>query len=352
MARAPTVYRWDDQGAPDIATILPTSADRYRLLIHTLFRACLVDGYGSKAGAGWSMPHQEINDQGCRFVVENAAKSGALLYEGGVFSGGSTNVATNTIWACVAAPSMDSPVGAWSNEVEYSQRSAGGADRFHRLMGSPPHGNVWIIVANENSALLLLPDSRRNDFDMNSTRAVLGDSGRLYFGAMNDNCGLGGIANPQAGNFFITSGSGSSGYSNLGSDRSDKREWLSAGVDILGLPKSTQHKSLLANASSAPFIAVSCSPNAWLPLPYLYFLSGDSGPAGASGNFRYHHVTAVGIRRLAYVPNSSVYLNQWMQERGWQYGVPFSFVGSTWIIVKSERYIADLICLDAAEWGG
>lgn len=47
-----SVYRWDDADAP----ILDKSAG----CVSTIFKACLVTGYGSKQGAGWSMPYEDL----------------------------------------------------------------------------------------------------------------------------------------------------------------------------------------------------------------------------------------------------------------------------------------------------
>ena len=46
------VYRWDDDNAPKY--------DKSPNCLATIFKACLVTGYGSKAGAGWSMPFEDM----------------------------------------------------------------------------------------------------------------------------------------------------------------------------------------------------------------------------------------------------------------------------------------------------
>lgn len=48
-----TVYRWDDEDAPRL--------DRSPNCVATIFKACLVTGYGSKQGAGWTMPYEDTN---------------------------------------------------------------------------------------------------------------------------------------------------------------------------------------------------------------------------------------------------------------------------------------------------
>lgn len=46
------VYRWDDAGAPAL--------DKTAGCMMTIFKACLVTGYGTKTGAGWTMPFGDV----------------------------------------------------------------------------------------------------------------------------------------------------------------------------------------------------------------------------------------------------------------------------------------------------
>lgn len=45
------VYRWDDAGAPAL--------DKTAGCIMAIFKACLITGYGTKEGAGWTMPFED-----------------------------------------------------------------------------------------------------------------------------------------------------------------------------------------------------------------------------------------------------------------------------------------------------
>lgn len=45
------VYRWDDAGAPQL--------DKSPGCMMTIYKACLVTGYGDKEGAGWTMPFED-----------------------------------------------------------------------------------------------------------------------------------------------------------------------------------------------------------------------------------------------------------------------------------------------------
>lgn len=64
---APKIYRYDDDNAP-VASGLPGG-------LVGLLRACLVDGYGDKTPAGWSMPH--ANAEGTLAAFRNNPETGS-----------------------------------------------------------------------------------------------------------------------------------------------------------------------------------------------------------------------------------------------------------------------------------
>lgn len=64
-----TVYRWDDAGAPQLSKGIKPSE-----LINVL-KKCLVDGYGSKQGAGWSVPFMDLASN--QIVFRNSTLQGS-----------------------------------------------------------------------------------------------------------------------------------------------------------------------------------------------------------------------------------------------------------------------------------
>lgn len=64
----PTLYKWDDAGAPQLT--------RQAQSLLTILRKCLVDGYGSKAGLGWSISFDDAPS--LRTVYRNASGKGEL----------------------------------------------------------------------------------------------------------------------------------------------------------------------------------------------------------------------------------------------------------------------------------
>ena len=67
---APKIYRWDDDNAP-VASGQAGSGI-------ALLRACLVDGYGDKQPAGWSMPYS--NSEGTLAAFRNNPETGTGFY--------------------------------------------------------------------------------------------------------------------------------------------------------------------------------------------------------------------------------------------------------------------------------
>jgi len=68
---APTVYRWDDANAPVAHGLGGTS-------LIAILKACLVDGYGEKAAAGWTMPF--VNAAGTKAAFRNNENTGTGFY--------------------------------------------------------------------------------------------------------------------------------------------------------------------------------------------------------------------------------------------------------------------------------
>ncbi len=345
MARTPTVYRWDDPGAPDLNAIMPTANDKILLFMHTVLKACLVDGYGTKAAAGWTMPHEEFTSNGCRFVLRNSAGSGSLLYEGGMFSGGGNDLKATAVWACSAVPSMDSPINAWSYKTKYEDRdTVSGAD-FHKAgTFDVSASDGWVVVANENTVIFITGKSGV-DFNASSSSApAAANSGVLIFGVMHD--GLGGVANPEIGDFYIAGGvggsyTGYSWYAGIGAA-------FTSTVGITGLAKEGVH----GYSYKKPQLERTYSPlSAWLPIPMVYMQYGASAPDGDSATRLHFSAMLPGIRKLILHPYNAASLNEFMNNNAFEYGKSFSYLGGQWVVFKALDDVVQVISLAPAEWG-
>jgi hypothetical protein len=350
MARTPTVYRWDDPGAPDLSALHPSNDERNLMYFHTVLKACLVDGYGSKAAAGWAMPHEETTPTGSRFVLTNTANSGALLYEGGSFSGGGAHN-VDTLWACSVVPDMDSPVNAWSWNVKYADRNTQSSSAvFHKSGGFYKYKcDAWVVIANENTCIVvcgIAADYFSIDVSTKNIGVSLSNSCFVTFGAMHD--GFGGVASPGGGNFYIAGG-GKGDYDGHSNNLGMQSDLLTSIQGITGVEKTISHVYSYNN----PVLDWAYHPtNFWFPTPIFYTVYGDSFPDW-SGNPGYKTMAAmlVGVRKLAVTFGSINTGRVFMVDGGYSYGVPFSLHGVDWMVFRSISDIADVISLSPDEWG-
>jgi hypothetical protein len=337
MARTPTVFRWDDPGAPDLNAIMPTNNDKNKLFMHTVLKACLVDGYGNKAAAGWSMPQEEITSGGCRFVLTNAANSGSLLYEGGEFSGGTSLLQANTLWACSSVVDMESPINGWSYNVQYENREAMLGNDFHKSgVFRPDYIDSWVVIANENTAIVVAGKVSSDFNALSSAAPSVNSSAFFVFGALSDSTG------------FYVSGGSSGAYAGTSRNGGFSVGVLTSNVDILGLSKAAAH----GYSYKKPSVDKTYSPlSAWLPFPVIYNQYGPSAPDGDAVNRLHFALVVPAVRKLLLCPGSVTALNDFMVSNGFEYGVEFTYYGSQWVLFKAYDDVVNLVSLDAIEWG-
>lgn len=104
-----TVYRWDDAGAPQITDTTPkTWID--------IFKACLVNGYGNKAPAGWTIPFEDLNANKVVFRNSTSDGSGGCIQFWSV-SGGNSPSDVLVYKAAKSMPNLDTFVRPCFTEV-------------------------------------------------------------------------------------------------------------------------------------------------------------------------------------------------------------------------------------------
>ena len=212
---APIVYRWDDPGAP-VFTAGPHG-------MRDVLLGCLVNGYGDRAAAGWSVVYDDwMNGD---FSITNAAQSGVL----GLWHPlDSYALYGPVVYSAEGMLSAGAPVHGRSHSVVVTDTaglSYGGSDLHYAGYRLTSDGRDWVVVANENFAVLVA--------DMHSS----GSSGKMsgnpqpwfsttyapdmiFFGAVNTFWGGGSSAAPLKGNFVVCGGSSAYGgvYANTWND--------------------------------------------------------------------------------------------------------------------------------------
>lgn len=159
------VYKWDDVDAPML--------DKTAGCVATIFKACLITGYGSKSSAGWTMPFEDntagikvfrpaLNartDFYLRLTADNGssivpqiytdmtdANTGNLRLQcSTAFTYGGLNGANK--WLMIA-----SPYGVWFFYNRYTNETTQLANQTGVFL----HAGLTVSAANNDSALILM----------------------------------------------------------------------------------------------------------------------------------------------------------------------------------------------------
>lgn len=125
---APTVYRWDDDNAPVVEGASGTA-------IIEMLKACLVDGYGSKAAAGWTMPFD--NGLSTKAVFRNNPVTGTGFYLRVDNTGANTNAPELVAYETMS--DIDTGVGLFSSTPLYAGAS----------VNVSTTSRPWIVIADD-----------------------------------------------------------------------------------------------------------------------------------------------------------------------------------------------------------
>jgi hypothetical protein len=118
-----TVYRWDDVGAPQLGAT-PTPSE-----IIAVLKACLVDGYGSQSGLGWTVAFEDVATS--KIAFRNSTADGS----GGFVQYWSTNASNNagTLLYIRAASAMSALDNFTNPSVRFMHHNS-------------PYNSQWVII--------------------------------------------------------------------------------------------------------------------------------------------------------------------------------------------------------------
>lgn len=205
---APTVYYWDDPGAP----AWDSGVDG----LYKVLKGCLVDGYGNKAAAGWATVFDTWStDKSAQFT--NAAGSGLIGLKHTITAGVGAHNYSPVIYVADAMQSASIAVNGRSNGKQITDVSSLVVN--YSLKRSGYHGfgeytynfpQAWTLIANNNSAVLIY---QHRDSQGHAVYGYQGNAAYttsrisfLYFGAVSSDLGLGGMSSPLLGNFLCFGG--------------------------------------------------------------------------------------------------------------------------------------------------
>lgn len=160
-----TVYRWDDAGAPQIASGLPSE-------IINVLKKCLVEGYGSKAGLGWTKPFEDAAT--FKVVFRNSTVDGSGSFVQFWAPNGTDTQSTGLRFK--AAQSMTG-LDAWVNAQFQQQFNNGTSSDYWVLIGTS--AGFWFFSSHTLASPNLSTNDRFQFFcgDMESVAA--NDPGRF-----------------------------------------------------------------------------------------------------------------------------------------------------------------------------
>lgn len=160
-----------DTGAP---ALTGTTYNRLRAIL----MACLVSGYGSKAAAGWSMPHDVTG--GCSFSNGDALLNLVSVNDYNV-QFYSMEYITDPTTALAGGYNRRS--GRWADNISTDRQNLYGYNVLGPVSGTNPH---WFVVADAKTCILVLGS--------NAGSAYAGDVRAFYFGRYQNTQGLTGAA--------------------------------------------------------------------------------------------------------------------------------------------------------------
>lgn len=135
----PTIYRFDDPSAPTIAA----GTGMYNRRLCALLKACLVDGYGSKAPAGWTLQFDSIAATG-KAVFRSADNEFAFQVDD------STSSTSTILTPADSFSDVNTPVNNWGglSRTVYTSSNNSAAE-------SETYWRQWIVIATANSVMVL-----------------------------------------------------------------------------------------------------------------------------------------------------------------------------------------------------
>lgn len=140
MTQAVTVYRWDDEGAPQL--------DLNNGSMLQVLKKCLIDGYGTKQGAGWTL--NEISADNNNMIFSPASQSWYyLLYDDARnVKLGSKGAMLGAIegWTNIEDTVSTFEYGGWSSHLEEDIYSNQCLDK---------RGATWCIIATTETCYIL-----------------------------------------------------------------------------------------------------------------------------------------------------------------------------------------------------
>lgn len=325
---AVTIYRSTDPGAP----ALPANSSYIRAsFFMDIIKQCLVTGYGSKAGAGWTLRYEDTTANKRRLAVSNG--NGVMEF----ITWGTGSVAM-VMWDSITTPGvgrlsddtfatvMSTGVNGWKSQLVPAPGLA--SDNMSGINLSNIHtGNSssidWTVFADDKSVWILFhyPEGNANAEGADSLSTSSSFHPQLFFGALKSPD----LERDQKGNFFHIYPSrtiGSAANSTTGGINSLSYYWglrtpyntipTVANSSAFGLSYWNEIPTNASNSYSSVRVLI--------PAAMSYLGSDVVKPAAlTTGNGYYIFATIPGLAQFASPSGGSTASNYWLYlntERG------------------------------------
>ncbi len=231
---AVNVYKGNDTGAPTLDGTVGSLID--------VLKACLVDGFGSKAAAGWTLALEDAPNN--KAIFRNDAVNGTGRYfrvqdDGVVYSGhggGAAHMAT--IRGCESYTDIDTTAGNFPN-VDGADTSDHSTYYGVSIMKAHQHNNAgpypWLLIADDRTCWLNIPYAETGKTDpFDATIAETRERNMIGFGDINP---INDIVDPYSafviGNGFNSNDSSSYNYFGEGDSALDKHtgHYMNRGIE-------------------------------------------------------------------------------------------------------------------------
>jgi hypothetical protein len=193
---APTIYRSDDPGAPDTTNDVKNG-------VYEILKACLVDGYSGKPGAGWSVVFDAWATDGvCTFT--NSGQSGVLGLS--YNSNGTVGPIIFTASAMIdAVTGINVRSGSDVADIANLKNSADANSGNCSLFGftSQSQCDYWCVIANEHFCCMWLSPYSDSLFSTTHDNSNYYKIQNVFFGSVESLSGLGSVSTPSSGNFIF-----------------------------------------------------------------------------------------------------------------------------------------------------
>lgn len=351
-----TFYRYTDSGAPTKPANANYNAASWFM---SIVKACLVTGYGSKAGAGWTVVYEDTTTNARRLALSNG--NGVVEF----VTWGNTSMAVfiwdsittpgtgriyDTAWATAVSAGVNGWCGKNAKLPLASPASVIGIN--FQFMLSDAINSQWTITADSKSAWIDIHPA------LNSATAPKGSAvttntsyhSRLFFGALNTSD----LLRSQFGNFFIMydgQSSAASGSLTGATGATDKIIGLRTPLNIIPINNTEFISVRYVSNPTNNLLNIKDSIRIILPLLVVYLGADRPAPPGISTVYsNYAFATVPGIGSFAQ-PSG---IDFW-QYYSTQYAVSFNLEvfninGIPWIPTTLQSSTSNSAVTDNSDW--